>query len=307
MEEQNEVDLSNYNKKIKDIDILIEYLGIEPIVKISLPTLNVIGSKHTLIQDERIKIIFENKISSDILSKNIDNLYQKSISFGSIKFKRGDYFIDIINSKYFKIRSLLLETNSKFTNIIEENIKNDSYFSLILRKRISYIILLILLVIFCKFNKKTNFIIKIHLKKISTLLAYWNNLYWLLTDKTWILIWMIFLIMLIYAKYISIHNVEIDSGYIGIILLIIYWHFIRIIKKNMIENFNKLSNIIYYRESTPFFINGLLNLIITVFFLVAKKEKIAEFVSMIMYFNLFIAILIDINNLKKKSKKIDIA
>lgn len=301
--EQNEIDLCGFKNKIFDINILVEYRGIEPILKINMPILKVVGSRRSLIEDERIKILFNNNTSSEILSNNIENIDNKVIPFGSINFEKGDYFINVTNNKYFKTKRIYFDTNSIFTNIIEENIKNKSYRILTLIKRILYLILFSLLLgSIIKFHKNVVFILNTIMRNISSLLICLNNFYWSLSDNKWLLIWIILLITLIYVKFISIYSVKFDIGYIALTLLMIYWHFIRIIKKKIIANFDTLSKIFYYRESTPFFINACANLIITVTVLLSKREKIAEFVSVLIYFNLFIAVLMDIKYLKKGSK-----
>jgi hypothetical protein len=293
-----EFPLPEYITPLKGLNVEIKYLGDQRLLEIDAPRIKVIGLKQEL-QDELKKInINVGGKSLKIKPFGFEGYEGRWQDLGLIGISKGDHAIEVKDNPFFKVRTVVLNTNSALPASVNRHERKEQT---IQWGRVLYRLLQLLTATAIAF---VIYIFRFWLKRIIYVLGLVGNwskqIYWLLSDKAWLIFW---LVSVIWLHSYGLNYWKIGHNYLfiygDIMFLLLFWHLARVIKHRIIGRFPMLGTNLYGRESTLFFICAIGWLIVSGAFMITKFENIAVRIGVIMYFFLVAGLVIAVKEISK--------
>jgi hypothetical protein len=291
--------LTNIGFNGDEFKLSIEYLGNDPIIWLDTPKVKVMGLKQTPIHDLSKLMVVIDDIEKHLNLKHLPDPRGEWIDMGKVRLNKGSHFVKTINSDFFKIKSLVLESGSPISLLDSQG--NISKIKSFREKIYNFGIKIALIILICALI----YILRKKIKYISYgLYQNISDMYIQLNNNIVTIFWML-LAILLYCIGIITNNTQKENYYYtigGIAVVMVLLHFSRLIKSHVSTVYPKIASYVYRSLSAVFFTWSIALLFITAFLVAARIEVLAEQVAFIVYYLLFAGVINEIIEIKKSNK-----
>jgi hypothetical protein len=292
--------LTNIGFNGNEFKLSIEYLGTDPIIWLDIPVVKVMGLKQTPIHDLSKLMVVIDDIEKQLNLKHLPDPRGEWIDMGKVRLDKGSHSIQTINSKFFKIKSLALESGAPIS--LHYSQSNSSKIKLFRGKIYIVGIKIALIILICALI----YILRTKIKYIIyRLFRHIRDMYIQLDNTIVITFWTLLAILLYCIGIIT--NISQKENYYytigGIAVVMVMLHFSRLVKNYVSTVYPKVASYVYRSLSAIFFTWSIALLIITAFLVAVRIEVLAEQVTFIVYYLLFAGVINKIVEINKKPIK----
>jgi len=218
---------------------------------------------------------------------------------GSVTVGKGEHVIQVEESRYFRIKTLLLETDTPLTwpQEAEEQVEATPFWKRTVLHGMKFLIVVAVLFVIYLFRSRIWTFLGTIFRPIRNLLS---RTYWRLPDLAWTIIWIVVGVGL-YGTGLAVTASGENYGFTfgGLAMVFVIWHLSKVLTHRVSERFPKTSEYIYRSRGTPFFAWAILLLVVTAVLLAIKLEPFAEQVAVIVYYLLVTGVIGEIVGMRR--------
>jgi len=282
-----------------EVEFTIEYLGGKQIIEVPIPRIKVMGLRHTS-EDElkKIGVLIDDK-SVGLGVTNVPAPEGEWVDMGSVTVGEGEHAIQIEESRYFRIKTLLLETDTPlpWPQEAKEQVETTPFWKRVVLVGVKFLMVVAVLFVIYLFRSRVKAFLGAIFRPIRSL---FSRTYWRLPDLGWTIVWAVLGVGL-YGTGLAVMASGENYGFTfgGLAMVLVIWHLSRVLKKRFSERFPKAAQYIYRSGSTPFFAWAIGLLIVTSVLLVIKLDPVAEQVAVIVYYLLVVGVIGEMVSLRR--------
>jgi hypothetical protein len=299
---KREFSLRGYVRSGNNLVFELEYLGDKPLVVFQMPRLKILGLRHT-IENELKKIgVLIGEMRVGLRVANFSAPEGEWVDMDLVIVDEGGYAIQVQESPYFRIKTLLLETDTPlpWPQEAEEQVEATPFWKRMVLLGVKFLIVVTMLFMIYLFRSRIWTFLGAIFRPIRNLLS---RTYWQLPDLAWTILWAVVGVGLYGTSLAVTANGE-NYGFTfgGFAMVFVIWHLSRVLKTRFSEHFPKAAEYIYRSRSTPFFALAIGLLVVTAVLLVVKLEPVAEQVAVIVYYLLVVGVVGELISLRRRKE-----
>lgn len=282
--EQKDIPIYGLQGVLSNFELTLKYKGEKPFPEDQTPIIKVIGLKESLSSESVLpSITIDDKIFYYDYEK-YQFLKGGWHDLGDIILQKGAHHLNTENSEYFKLKTILLKTDSsiKYVPTKPHELDKNTFHSNFLFSIFKYILLAATIYFLYAYWSNVK---SIFLKLSLNINIYYNQIFQRFYSPIWVIIW--FLVVVILFTLGILYDVKSDNYYFiiaGLSTLILFWHISKVSKNTIFNFLPHLGNYIYHKISTIYFTWAFAMLIVACLLVGFNLEYFAEQIIIIFYY-----------------------
>ncbi len=284
----------------KNLQVEIEYFGNEKCVAVPLPDLQVFGLRHVGSDEMDGLSVTVGSEKFSVSSADLSVSGESMIDLGRIKLEQGAHPITFSDNIYFRIKSVILHTESwiPFRDKADRNIvQASSLWTRLALLAVKLFAVVLLVFIMYVWRRKIN---RCFHRIFDPPWCLFKKCYFFVPDDALALFWLLAGCGLYGIGFIQKSAGEnYGATFGGLCMVLFFWHLCRCLKGRLERSFPKFSQILYRSASSPFFSGAIGFLVMTTILVAIKLESIAEQFAVLVYYFLVTGVAVEMIHLKK--------
>ncbi len=292
--------LSSFGPISGEVEFAVEYLGDKKIIEIPVPRIKFLGLRRTAKDEvKNLGLQIDGK-KNGLTVPRVPPAEGEWIDMGSVVVEKGEHAIQVEENPYFRIKTLLLETDTllPWPQKEEEEGEATPFWKKMVLLGVKFLVVAGLLFVIYLSRSRIGAFLGYVFRPIRNLLS---KTYWRLPNLAWTIIWAMLGVGLYGVGLMDRSSGE-NYGFTfgGIALVLVIWHLSRVLRDRISRRFPKAAEYIYRSRGTPFFAWAIALLVVTALLLVIELEPVAEQVAVIVYYLLVVGVVGELVSLRRR-------